>query len=296
MKTSLILVPYHLGIGHVSMGLGPERILQAGINDALSSQGHDVKVETIRRQTGAVQDELATIAEINTILAGHVRKALKQGRFPLVLAGNCNACLGTLAGIDAQTVGIVWLDAHGDFNTPETSLSGFLDGMPLAMAAGLCHRTVLRISGSPPIHGAHIIHVGGRDFDRGEQERLVEHQILVVPASHLRQVGLAMALGPALAALRSRVQHVYLHVDLDVLDPAEGRANQHTPPDGLSRRDLKGAIRMIGAELNINAAALTAYDPAWDESGHALGAGLQVIHTIVEAAATPQSTRGAVQA
>ncbi len=285
MEVGLILVPYHLGVVRVSMGLGPERILQAGINGELSSHAHGVAVKTVQRQRNTGKDEIVAVAEINMVLAEHVRGALKQGRFPLVLAGNCNACLGTLAGIDARPVGVIWLDAHGDFNTPETSASGFLDGMSLAMATGLCHQALCARIGGPPIPGSHVVHIGGRDFDDGEKERLARHQVRVVSASQLKQVGLAPALRPALAALRSQVSHVYLHVDLDVLDPVEARANEFAAPDGLSLRDLECAIQVVGETVDVKAAALTAYDPACDEEGRALRAGVRLIHTIVATAA-----------
>lgn len=285
MEVNLILVPYHLGQARVGMGRGPERIVQAGLDGELISQGHGVNVKTIRRQAHLEHDEIIAIAEINMLLAKQVCEALDQGSFPLILAGNCNACLGTLAGIEARPVGIIWLDAHGDFNTPETSVSGFLDGMSLAIATGLCHRTIWRQIGGAPIPGSHALHIGGRDFDEREKARLEKHQVGVVPASQLRQIGLAAALRPALAALRSHVEDVYLHLDLDVLDPTEARANEFAAPEGLSLQDLESAIRMVGETFDIKAAALTAYNPAYDELGRALGAGIRLIHTLVDTVA-----------
>lgn len=285
MELDLILVPYHLAMERTGMGLGPERFLEAGIHHELGSRGHSVHINTIQRRTNIRQDESVVVAEINAVLAKHVRGALEQGCFPFILAGNCNTCLGTLAGIEARPIGVIWLDAHGDFNTPETSASGFLDGMSLAMVAGLCHRTAWTMIGSIPIRGSHVVHIGGRDFDDGEEERLARHQIRVVAASPLKQVGLATALRPALATLRSQVRHVYLHVDLDVLDPAEGRANEYAAPNGLSLHELEDVIQMVGEEFVIEAAALTAYNPACDEEGRALGAGLRMIHAIVDTVA-----------
>lgn len=285
MELGLILVPYHLGVERTGMGLGPERFLQAGIHRKLGSRGHRVHVETIQCRTNTRQDESVAVAEINAVLAEHVRRLLEQGCFPLILAGNCNACLGTLAGIEKRPVGVIWLDAHGDFNTPETSASGFLDGMSLAMAIGLCHRAVWKMIGSAPIRGSHVVHIGGRDFDHGEKERLARYRIHVVTTSQLKRVGLATALRPALAALRSKVRHVYLHIDLDVLDPAEGHANEYAAPNGLSLRELEDLIQMVGEEFVIQAAALTAYNPACDEEGCALGAGFRLIHAIVDTVA-----------
>lgn len=282
MELALILVPYHLGVERTGMGLGPERFLQAGVHRQLVSQGHSVHIEIVECRPDTRQDEIDAVAEINALLAGHARSNLEQERFPLILAGNCNACLGALAGIAARPVGVIWLDAHGDFNTPDTSPSGFLDGMALAMSAGLCHHSALAKIGVAPISSSDIVHIGGRDFDAGEKERLMGQRAQVLSASQLRQAGLASAVGPALAALRSRVRDVYLHLDLDVLDPAEATVNEYPAPDGLFLSELEDVIRMVGEEFAITAAALTAYNPACDEDGRALRAGLQVIYAIVD--------------
>ncbi|MBC7233140.1 MAG: arginase family protein [Chloroflexi bacterium] len=279
---SLLLVPYHLGVERVHMGLGPERILQAGIHRELSARGHDVAIEfTLRPKRTALTEDTAVI-EINKLLARQVRDALAQQRFPMVLAGNCNACLGVLAGIATMPIGIIWLDAHGDFNTPETSASGFLDGMSLAMATGLCYRKFWAETGSSPASGVQVVHIGGHDFDHGEEERLIKQRICAVSANQLRQAGLTTALHPALVALQSQVHRVYLHVDLDVLDPAEAQANEFAVPGGLSLHQLKCVIQMVGGAFDIQAATLTAYDPTCDQDKRALSASLQVIHTIVD--------------
>jgi len=126
----VIEVPYHMGLEDAGVGRGPARILRAG---------SFVTVLHVRKR-----DETATaidaIVDLNRQLRTAVRDTVAEGDLPVVLAGNCNSCLGTLAGIEADRIGIVWLDAHADFNTPETSLSGSLDGMALAAAIGDCPR------------------------------------------------------------------------------------------------------------------------------------------------------------
>jgi arginase len=88
-----------------------------------------------------------------------------------VLSGNCNSALGTLAGLNERNCGMIWFDAHGDFNTPKTTESTFLDGMGMAIAAGHCWKKLATtIPWFSPLLDSNIIHVGGRDFDRGERE------------------------------------------------------------------------------------------------------------------------------
>ncbi|MCJ7667317.1 MAG: arginase family protein [Anaerolineae bacterium] len=285
MELALIAVPFHLGRERIGTGLGPERLLRASIGSELASQGHTVNIEKVRYPTNIERDEVSAIAEINALLAQGVRRALGRGGFPLVLAGDCNASLGTLAGMETRPVGVIWLDAHGDFNTPETSTSGFLDGMVLAMVMGLCHRAIWTSLGGLPIRGWQIVHIGGRAFDEGEKERLMSDGVRVVTASQLKQVGPTTSLRPLLSALRAQVRDIYLHVDLDVLDPVEGRANKYAAPDGLSLRDLGCVIRLVAEAFEIKAAALTAYDPACDGEGRALDSGIRVIHTLVDTVA-----------
>src|SRR3990170_107753 len=138
MRVRLIEVPYHMGMEGVGMGGGPTRLLEDGAARPVREAGATVRVTRVRLGRRPT-DTLSALADVNARLARQVAAAVRDGTFPLVLAGNCNSCLGTIAGLFPARVGLVWLDAHGDFHTPETSRTGFLDGMPLAIAAGHCH-------------------------------------------------------------------------------------------------------------------------------------------------------------
>lgn len=290
MDVALILVPYHLGEERVGMGLGPERLLDAGAVQELNSHGYSVYMEMVFPQSAGARDQLAAVVEINIQIADSVGAALRRGRFPLVLTGNCNACLGTLAGMDARPAGAIWFDAHGDFNTPETSPSGFLDGMSLAMATGLCHQPALSELGGSPISSAHLIHIGGRDFDIGERERLERHGAHVVTAEEVNEIGLTRAFRAPLSALKSQVEDVYLHVDLDVVDASEARANEFASTGGLSVMEVERAIRMVGETLIVRAAALSAFDPAYDEDGRAVAAALRLMLAVANVASGPAAS------
>ncbi|MFZ5633836.1 MAG: arginase family protein [Bacillota bacterium] len=166
-KIDTILVPYHLNTRNTGMGLGPKRILDRALGRQ-EVRKYDFKVEYVKDLSSHIEDKLAAITKINIHLAQSVRKSLNEERFPLVLAGNCITSVGTLAGIMKRPIGIVWFDAHGDFNTPETSQSGFLDGMALSTAVGLCHETIWESLQNKPVSELHVVHVGGRDFDKEE--------------------------------------------------------------------------------------------------------------------------------
>lgn len=193
-----------------------------------------------------------------------------------MLAGNCNSCLGTLAGIGQDPLGIVWFDAHGDFNTPETTLSGFFDGMGLAMAAGRCWRPLLgTIPGFSPVPEANVLHLGARDLDPEEERLLRQSEIkLVMPGgveSSFRQV-----VDTALNQLRDKVAKIYLHVDIDVLDTGEALPNQLAVPGGLSVELVEELIGMIRERFEIYAGAITSFDPDYDKDDKVLDAGIRI--------------------
>jgi arginase len=248
------------------MARGPERLRRA-----LAA----LPARTVRAAGPEPADEVAAVRRANRALAAEVRRAVATDRTPLVLAGDCNSALGTVAGLGRGRVGAVWFDAHGDFNTPATSPSGFLDGMALAIVAGFCHEPLWRDQPWLPVKGSRMLHAAGRDFDRGERQRLAEAGVQVVGADQLRKGGLD-ALGPALDVVGQEVQDAYLHVDLDALDPAEGTPNQYAAPGGITLRELERALDLVASRLRVRAAAVTAYDPAADKDGRALRAGAQV--------------------
>ena len=128
MEIRLLLVPYDSGQRNVRMGAGPEHLCAAGLEKHLAAQGHQVDSEVIEPASRNWRAEVQTSFELMRVVANHVRAARTARRFPVVLSGNCLAAVGVIAGLGPGT-GVIWIDAHGDFNTPQTTTSGFLDGM-----------------------------------------------------------------------------------------------------------------------------------------------------------------------
>lgn len=282
MRIGIIAVPYHLGQENVGLGAGPTRWLEAGLVDALRSAGHDVDLRVVRRR-GPFTTEPEAIEAVNGALAIAVGEVVETDGFPLVLAGNCNSSMGTLGGLPEERPGVVWFDAHGDFNTPESSPTGFFDGMPIAIATGACHAGLWeRVAARPPLREEDIVLAGVRDLDPDERVRVEGSSLHVVPASAIRREGVESALAGPLEALRSRTSDLYLHVDVDVLDPEVARFNELQAAEGLSLEDLVRAIRRIAGRFRVRAAALTAYDPAADPDGHGAGVGIEIARLIAQ--------------
>jgi arginase len=280
----ILAVPYHLGREGVRVGAGPDNFLAGGVANELAEGGRRAEVERI----GGIDStlgELDAVVEVNVLLAGAAARAIASGSFPLVLAGDCNSCLGILAALAPRSVGVVWLDAHGDLNTPETSTSGFLDGMCMAIAGGRCHHDARsRIGLREPFPESHHVLVDVRDLDDGERQYLRSSPVRVVASSSLHAEGVRAALAPALDGLRPRTGEVYLHIDLDVLDPAAAPGVSHPTPIGLSETELVEALRTVADDFRIVAAAITNHLPSADVANRTRGLGMRVAAEIARLA------------
>jgi arginase len=280
----VLAVPYDSGLRNVRMGRGPAHLLERGLVARLWDGGHDVAVETIE-VADAPPAEIRTSFDVNRVLASAAREAAASGAFPLVLAGNCNTAVGTLAGLGSAEVAVVWFDAHGDFNTPETTISGFLDGMALAIVTGRCWSELARgVPGFRPIPPERVLLVGARDLDVAERAALDRSGMALVSAAALREHGASAALEAPLQRITAQTRRLYVHLDLDVLDAGEATANQFAAPGGLSVSDVADALRFLARQATIVGAAVTAYDPATDTGDRALEAGLGLLTLLAEAA------------
>lgn len=282
MKVRILQAPYDSGHRGVRMGRGPKHLVDNGLEERLRAGGHEVRADVIEAG-GWFPTEIATAFELHCLVADQVRQARGRDELPLVLSGNCNtSSVGALAGLGTQDVGVVWFDAHADFDTPETTTSGFLDGMGLSIAVGACWKTMAEtIPGFRPIPEANVTHVGARDLDPPERERLERSGLTVVEAGLVEERG--DALREALDALRGRVRGVYVHLDLDVLDPdLVAPANGFARPGGLTTEQVAGALRIIRSRFVLAAAGVASYDPAYDEGGRVLHAGLEFAEVLAD--------------
>ncbi|HZB76245.1 MAG TPA: arginase family protein [Solirubrobacteraceae bacterium] len=259
----LIAWPYHAGLRDVGMGLGGSMLAgDTGLRDALVSAGCAVDVETVEPVDESAP-EVARIFELDRRLARRVALAREDGALPVVLGGNCCSCLGTVAGAGPRDLGVVWFDAHADFDTPDDNLSGFTDVMGLAILTGSGWRALREtITGFAPVPEADVVLAGVRDLEPYQRERLARSAVTTVPGAI--DPG---ALTDALDALRGRVARVYLHVDLDALDAGAGRANPYAAPGGPAPDALLAGIDAVLERFELAALALTSYDPRVDTDG-----------------------------
>jgi len=291
LKISVITQPYNTQGKGKGGGAGPGALLQSGLIEALSEQGHDVSgplaVELTADEEQAYGD-WSRVAVANSHLADLVSEANSGGAFALGLFADCNSVLGTLGGLARspdpawpRRVGLIWIDAHADYNTPETSPSGMLGGMPVAIACGKClevlrHKSGLRV----PLQSPDVVMIGLRDVDPLEREALQRDRIAALTVDDLLTG--SERLSWAMENLSAREDLLYVHVDLDILDPELAPAAGLPSPGGISGEELGNGLGHLLSYPKVRALALVSYKADRDETGETLS---QVIDAILGATA-----------
>jgi arginase len=180
---------------------------------------------------------------------------------PLVYAGDCLAAIGVLAGLQRAGIDptLIWFDAHGDFHTWETTRSGFLGGMPLAMIVGRGEQTVVEGAGLVPLAEERVVLVGARDLDPGEDEAVAASAMTVLSVAELTRRD------PPPGAL-------HVHVDLDVVDPREMPAHNYPAPGGPSLGEVREALVRLSASGRVAAVSFSSWNPALPGADRAVAA------------------------
>jgi arginase len=285
----LICLPSHLGREDVGMAQGPRRLVESGAPAVLEELGHDVELRWVHRPERSVKydHEIGNAFAVQSALAVEVADAVEADALPLVLGGNCSAILGAIGGTAARS-GLVFFDAHADANTPDTTTSGFIDGMPVAVATGRCwHNLARQIPGFAPLPDRSVLLVGQRSVDPDEQRLLDESEMGVVTTEQLAD---DTHIDDALDRLATEVDGVHLHVDLDVIDTADGFANEQWAEEpGPSLDRLAAAIGQVGQRVPVRSISLTSYNPEVDTDGRALQSGLTLLRALAAGAAVHEA-------
>ncbi len=254
VKVDVIKNPYSGARNSPELSTNPDYIHAAGLERLIGEWGGELirPIQDIRlnaeqeRQYG----EWNRMALANANFADVVREGLQDDLITIGLEANCNDLLGMLSGLkydsdgNARRVGLVFIDAHGDFNIPETTLSGMLGGMPVAIAAGHALHNVRKTTGlAEPLPMSDIVWGGVRDLDPLEADRFTEYEVQQFSVQDIRE--LSANLKKQIDDLADRVDVVYVHIDMDVLDPAEVPGHSLAVADGPSSKDLAAAITMM---------------------------------------------------
>ena len=273
MRLELITVPYRYDDREEGLGAGPGALLRAGLVERIAGGGHEVggpreaTIEPAEREEGRTA---VNIGRLGARTAALVADARRNGAGALVLAGDDTAAIGVLSGVQRAegagvAVGVVWLDAHGDFNTPETSYSGILAGMPVAILAGLAGPLWREAAGlAAPVPTDRILIAGVRDLDEQEATLLRSTDARVVRAAEL---GDGATFPAAVQRLAVRCTHLCLHVDLDLLDPNLVPSASTPSANGLSVEAAAAAMAAVLSTGRVATVCLASLNPGAGKRG-----------------------------
>jgi arginase len=283
-------LPYSGSRGGSETSKGPEVIEQGGLLDILESMGCTVVDSQTTELTAEEETHYGTRHRFGLAskhLTDIVADQMKRGAFPIGLLANCNGLMGMLAGLQHSgpgwkplKVGLVWIDAHGDINTPETSLSGMLGGMPVAVSTGLCLHRLRRECGlDPALPTKYVTMVGVRDTDPLEQEIIDRSNIEHITVDQVRHLSTAIDLEMERLALLTDL--IYIHIDMDILDPVEVPGHGLTVADGPTSIELGNALEMMFEHPSAAAFGIASYPWSRDPDGVSLKAVYNLIEGVI---------------
>ncbi|WP_226677353.1 arginase [Rossellomorea aquimaris] len=274
---SIIGVPMDLGQMRRGVDMGPSAIRYAGIVERLENLGYDIKdlgdieigqAERVHNNPDTNLRNLKAVAEASETLAGKVNDAIGSGDFPLIFGGDHSIAIGTLAGVSPhyENLGVIWYDAHGDLNTGDTSPSGNIHGMPLAVSLGIGHEDLTSIGqSSPKIKPENIVIIGARSLDEGERELIKEKGIKVYTMHEIDRLGMTKVMEESIDYLKGRTDGVHLSLDLDGLDPSDAPGVGTPVLGGISYRESHLAMEMLEESGMITSAEFVEVNPILDE-------------------------------
>ncbi|MBI3273302.1 MAG: arginase [Planctomycetes bacterium] len=274
MKIRIIGVPVDLGAGRRGVDMGPSAIRYAQLQEKLRSLGHEVDdagdMEVAIPETQAVRDSklryLPEIVAFSRVCADAVEKALREGCFPLVLGGDHSIAVGTLWGVTRvkRDCGVLWFDAHGDFNTAETTPSGNIHGMSFASSLGM---------GAPeltqnPLPASRLsprrcVLIGARSLDPGEQRLLRASGVHVYTMHEVDKYGMKDVVGRALDEMRG-ADGVHLSFDMDVVDPREAPGVGTPVRGGITFREAHLAMELVAEARVVTSMEMAEVNPILD--------------------------------
>ena len=256
MRIRIIGVPMDLGADRRGVDIGPSAIRYAGLHERLQSLGHTVhdigNVVVPQPESQPIGNlhlkYMEPITAVSVDLADVVSSGLGEQEFPLILGGDHSIALGSISGVARihPNVGVIWVDAHADFNIEETTPSGNIHGMILAALAGLGNSHLTEIGGwKPKIQMSNIVIIGARALDPGEQQLLHQHNIQVFTMSDIDEHGISEIMRRAIEVAGKDGQPIHLSLDMDSLDPREAPGVGTAVRGGLSYREAHLAMEKI---------------------------------------------------
>jgi arginase len=272
--------------------MGPSAIRLAGLNARIESLGYEVKdlgnvsVEQPESSPEGPQRAkyLPQIAKTCGKLATTVQKAVQDGQFPLVLGGDHSVASGTVAGVASafaernESIGLIWVDAHADMNTPDSSPSGNVHGMPLACCLGEGPKELTHLLGyAPKVHGKNVVLIGIRDVDAKERDLVHQSGVTAFTMRDIDEMGLRQVMAQALDIVSQGTAGFHLSFDMDSVDPDEAPGVGTPVRGGMTYREAHLAMETICDCNRLVSMELVEVNPVLDEANRTALLGVELV-------------------
>ncbi len=293
MKIHILGVPMDLGAGRRGVDMGPSAIRIAGLAEKLRALGHsvldegDILVKAPEQQK--IRNEklkyLPEIVRACTLLASKVEKIVESGGFPLVLGGDHSVAIGTIAGISSacrasgKKLGVLWIDAHGDLNTDETTPSGNIHGIPLAACIGLGAIELTSIAGDVrKVDPKNVVLIATRELDPEERTFIKKHGINIFTMEEIDKHGMSVIIARALRKI-SHVDFLHVSLDLDAVDPSVAQGVGTPVKGGLNYREAHLIMETLNEEKRISSLEVVEVNPILDNRNQSAEFAVELIQS-----------------
>jgi arginase len=291
-QIGIIGAPLDLGAGRRGVDMGPSAIRVGRLSHRLESLGYQVKdfgnVAVDQPEVAPIGEEqaryLPQIATTCQRIAKRVEAIVQRGRFPLVLGGDHSIAIGTIAAMSnhfrsqEQKIGVIWIDAHADMNTPESSPSGNVHGMALAACVGMGPEELTRLRGfSPIVDPGNVVLIGTRDIDQLEKENLRESGVTAFTMRHIDERGMRAVVNDAIGIAGRGAAGIHLSLDMDSVDPNFAPGVGTPVRGGLTYREAHLAMELIGDTGALVSMETVEVNPVMDEANRTAALAVELI-------------------
>lgn len=279
---SIIGVPMDLGQGRRGVDMGPSAIRYANLQERIQELGYlvqdqgniNVPTAEAHQSSNTTHNDtklrfLPEVTRVSEELAAKVKEVLEIDHFPIILGGDHSIAIGSIAGVtqSVKKLGVIWFDAHGDFNTAETTPSGNIHGMPLACSLGVGHEKLTNVAGfSPKVKPENVVIVGVRSIDLDERRLLKEHNVKVYDMHQIDKLGIARVMEEAINIASNGTDGIHLSLDLDSIDPDMCPGVGTPVLGGVTYREGHLAMEMLYQSGKVISCDLVEVNPILDES------------------------------
>jgi arginase len=294
MIVHLLGVPMDLGSGRRGVDMGPSAIRIAGLADRLRELGHtvvdegDIAIKNMEllRLGDARARYLGEISRALTVVSRKVERIAARGDFPLILGGDHSIAAGSVAGIasfarkEKKKVGVLWIDAHGDINTPETSPSGNIHGMPVATLLGYGPAQLTRLGGAgPKVDAKNVSLVGIRSLDEGEKSLLRKTGVQVHTMSDVDRHGIHRIMKKALARVTDGTDYLHVSFDLDAVDPTVAPGVGTPVKGGLDYREAHLIMEQLHDSGRMTSLEIVEANPILDQGNASAAFAVELVQS-----------------